>query len=230
MLKFKSLILLSFLIFSSCNSQNRPVLEKEEKETIPVDFTPKTDTPIGQYLVEIFEDTKGNLWFGTLAKGVARYDGKSLKYFSVKDGMAGNAVVSIAEDKDGILWFGTHEGLSKYDGNTFTNFTKKDGLIDNRVSCVIIDSNENIWIGTWGGVSRFDGKTFTDFPLPIPEIEVPSYQATEEWVTEIMEDKDGNIWFGRSGHAAYKWDGNSFTSFTKVSKRINLEIFGLELG
>jgi len=217
MLKFKSFILLflSFLIFSSCISQNKTVLEKEEKETIPVDLTPKTNSPIGKYLVEIFEDSKGILWFGTLSKGVARYNSKSLTYISKKDGMAGNAVVSIAEDKDGILWFGTHGGLSKFDGNTFTNFTKKDGLIDDRVSNVIIDSKENIWIGTWGGVSRFDGSTFTDFELPIPEIEVPSYQGTEEWVSEIMEDSKGNIWFGRSGYAVYKWNGNTFTSFTK---------------
>jgi len=217
MLKFKTFIFLSltFLIFNSCISQNKPVLEKEKTETKPLDLSANLNSPIAQYIVKIFEDSKGNLWFGTMSKGVSRYDGKSLTYISKEDGLAGNTVVSIVEDKDGTLWFGTHEGLSKYDGNTFTNFTKKEGLIHNRVSNLLIDSKENFWIGTWGGVSRFDGVNFLDFPLPTPNIEVPSYQATEEWVTEIMEDKEGNIWIGRSGYAACKWDGKSFTNFTK---------------
>ena len=184
-----------------------------ENETLEI--IPKTNSQVGQYLVEIFEDSKDNLWFGTMSKGVARYDGKSLIYFSSKEGMAGNTVASIEEDKDGVLWFGTHDGLTKYDGQTFTNFTKKDGLIHNRVSNLLIDSKGIFWIGTWGGVSKFDGKTFTDFPLPTPDVEVPNYQATQEWVTEIVEDSQGNIWFGRSGYAACKWDGKSFTHFTK---------------
>ena len=64
-------------------------------------------------------------------------------------------------------------------------------------------------------MAKFDGNTFTDFPLPIPDIEVPSYQETENWVTDIIEDKEGNMWFGRSGYGACKWDGKTFTHFTK---------------
>jgi len=226
MLKFKILILslLSFLIFTSCISQNRPALEKEKLESKSLDLSTPLNSPVAEYIVKIFEDSKGNLWFGTISKGVARYDaspndsggqGKSLTYFSTEDGIAGNAVVSIVEDKQGTLWFGTHGGLSKYDGNTFTNFTKKDGLIHDRVSTLLIDENHHLWIGTWGGVSFFDGSTFIDFELPNPDIDIPNYQETQEWVTEIMEDKDGNIWIGRSGYGACKWDGKSFTNFTK---------------
>nr|WP_290939679.1 two-component regulator propeller domain-containing protein [Haliscomenobacter sp.] len=84
---------------------------------------PETDTPIDQYVVELFEDSKGNLWFGTMSSGVARYTPstllrageKTLTYFSEKDGLPGTTVVSIAEDKAGNMWFGTHSGLSKYD-------------------------------------------------------------------------------------------------------------------
>jgi len=31
---------------------------------------------IDEYVVEVFEDKKGNLWFGTLSKGTARYDAR----------------------------------------------------------------------------------------------------------------------------------------------------------
>ncbi len=206
-------LLFAMLFSASCNGQsNANVLESKNPE---LKVIPKTDPQIGEYVVEIFEDLKGNLWFGTLAEGAACFDGKTLSYFSTKDGLCGNTVASIAEDKAGNLWFGTHSGLSRYDGKTFTNFTSKEGLCHDRVSHILIDRAGNIWVGTWGGVCRYNGHDFSDFPLPIPDVEVPAYQATKNWVTEIIEDRQGNIWFCRSGYGACKYDGKSFTQFTK---------------
>jgi hypothetical protein len=50
------------------------------------------------YVVEAFEDSKGHLWFGTNGQGAARYDGQSLTYFSVADGLCDATVTSIIED------------------------------------------------------------------------------------------------------------------------------------
>lgn len=205
------LFMLAFI--TACGGQSNPnVLESNNPE---LKATPKTGSQIDEYVVETFEDKKGNLWFGTIAKGVARYDGKSLAYFSTKDGLCGNTVASVAEDKAGNMWFGTHSGLSKYDGSTFTNFTRKEGLCNERVSNILFDRAGNLWVGTWNGVCRYNGATFSNFPLPIPDVAVPNYQATANWVTEIMEDKQGNIWFCRSGYGVCKYDGASFTQFTK---------------
>jgi ligand-binding sensor domain-containing protein len=47
---------------------------------------------LGRYGVYcIFKDKKGNVWFGTQAEGVCRYDGKKLTWFKEK-GLAGPAV------------------------------------------------------------------------------------------------------------------------------------------
>ena len=42
----------------------------------------------------ILEDSKGNYWFGSWEEGVCRFDGKSLTYFTVNDGLSDNQIRS----------------------------------------------------------------------------------------------------------------------------------------
>lgn len=209
--QWAGLCILPLVLACSGPSGSRPL----ESHAPIADPNPQTAAPIAEYVVSSFEDSKGNLWFGTMEKGVARYDGHSLSYLSVADGLSGNTVTSIQEDKDGNMWFGTHTGLSRYNGITFTNFTRKDGLIDDRVSHLRIDRTGRMWIGTWNGVCRYDGVSFSDFPVPKPALDLLPYQNTMNWVTEIKEDRQGNIWLGWDGYGACKYDGTSFTFFTQ---------------
>lgn len=208
-------LLLSFVILtSSCSSRISTQGEKTKTQS------PAKASQIAQYVFEIFEDSKGSLWFGT-DEGAAKYDGKALTYFTTKDGLIGNIVTSFAEDKAGNLWFGTHAGLSKYDGKKFTTI---DGLVNDRVSELLIDKKGILWIGTWDGVSRFDGTTFSTFTIPNPDVELLPYQSTMNWVTEIIEDSQGNIWISRDGLGVCKYDGHSFTQFTKKDGLISNNI------
>src|SRR5688572_13660104 len=193
---------------SSCLSQTNMKNKKTEEQS------QKKAPQIAEYVFEIFEDSKKNLWFGT-SNGAAIYDGKALTYLTTENGLIGNTVTSFAEDKQGNIWLGTQTGLSKYDGKTFINFTDKNGLVNNTVSELLIDKKGILWVGTWDGVSKFNGTTFSTFPLPNPDVELLSYQSTMHWVSEIIEDKQGNIWFSRDGYGVCKYNGQSFTLYTK---------------
>ncbi|MBK7940119.1 MAG: hypothetical protein IPJ82_24920 [Lewinellaceae bacterium] len=174
---------------------------------------PKTGAQISEYVVEIFEDKKGNLWFGTVSDGAVCYDGKTLTYLSTKDGLCDNTVASITQDNEGNMWFGTHNGASKYDGKTFTNFGIREGL--HGPGChILADKKGNIWAGTNHGAFRFNGFSFSEFKIPEPVIENPSYKWVAGKIWTLMEDKKGNIWFARDGFGACKYDGTSFTHFT----------------
>jgi len=207
----RKLLIVLMIVTISCNSQ-----EKKAKTIYSENTTEQNKAlQIGQYVVNTFQDSKGNLWFGTLEKGVAKYNGKELAYITSKDGLPSNRVVSIIEDTSGNLWFGTGAGLSKYDGKTFSNYSEKDGLCSNMISNLYIDSKGIFWIGTWGGVCTFNGTQFEEFSIPYPKISTKINPDTKNWITEITEDAEGNIWFGRDAYGASKFDGRSFTHFTK---------------
>lgn len=190
-----------------------------QKNKLPLLPELKADSSaqISEYVVEIFEDKKGNLWFGTMSDGAACYDGKNLVYFSVKDGLCNNTVVSIDQDKEGNIWFGTHAGASMYDGKTFTNFWESKGL--HGPGCKIFaDKDGTIWAGTNHGVFRYSGSPlagFSEFKIPVPVIENLSYKWEAGKIWALMQDKKGNIWFGRDGFGACRFDGTSFTHFTR---------------
>jgi len=142
----------------------------------------------------LFEDSKGNLWFGMTRGGVYRYDGNAFKLFTTRDGLADNTVYSIAEDGSGNIWFGTEHGVSRYDGRVFKSYTMRDGLPDDYVNAVIKDKSGIMWFGTNKGISRYDGKTFS----PIKDLA----NLSSKKVGSLYEDRLGNIWIGTNAQLA----------------------------
>jgi len=168
----------------------------------------------------ILKDKKGNVWFGTQAEGVCRYDGKSLTWFKNK-GLSGPAVLGLFEDSKGNLWFGNNgAGLFRYDGKTLTNFTDEKGLNNAdfkasgkpglgtlaRVYAINEDNDENIWIGTVdAGVWKYDGKDLTNYTT--------KDGLTSNAVNTIYKDQNGALWFGTDGNGICIFNGTTFTEF-----------------
>ena len=105
-------------------------------------------------------------------------------------------------DKDGNIWFSIQgEGVYRYDGKRFTNFTTNDGLCSNNVGPIIQDREGSIVIGTSSGICKYDGNTF----ILIPMTDTLS-------ITSLLEDKDGQIWFGAKNKGIYKYDGRHLSN------------------
>ena len=68
-------------------------------QDIPVLKAPDLDGQVSPFVRRIFQDRRGHLWFGTNGEGVARYDGKSLEYFSIDEGFGGEVRQACASDE-----------------------------------------------------------------------------------------------------------------------------------
>ena len=76
------------------------------------------------YFSYIVEDNNGNIWLTTWSQGVFKYDGKTIKNYTVKEDNKDVNVISMFKDKKGDLWLGTPDnGVFKFNGNTFEKFT-----------------------------------------------------------------------------------------------------------
>lgn len=110
------------------------------------------------YVISSAIDHKGMKWFGTWGGGLSRFDGKTFKNFTTKNGLPGNIINAIEVDSEGIMWIGTNKGVSRFDGKAFRNFTRMNGLLGDYVFSIAIDADGHKWFGTYGGVSRYTGK------------------------------------------------------------------------
>src|SRR5947209_7258290 len=130
------------------------VISADRRTTAPPIYgrLPDPNIQISQYIRRMLQDSKGNIWFGTNGDGVARYDGKTLTYFTRNDGFCGNTVRGMLEDKKGNVWFATSGGVCRYDGKSFQSITWDDGLGSNEVLCLLIDRKGILWVGTDAGM------------------------------------------------------------------------------
>lgn len=101
------------------------------------------------------EDSRGNLWFGTLGAGVYKFDGDSFTNYNTSDGLIDNKIQCIYEDRSGNIWFGTNAGLSFYDGKKFSD-VDLDQTPLGCIHTVSQDTDGKIWFGTDQGLYIYD--------------------------------------------------------------------------
>jgi ligand-binding sensor domain-containing protein len=107
------------------------------------------------YIVSMIVDDKGMVWCGTWGGGLSKFDGKTFKTYTVKDGLPGNHVFMLKKAHDGNVWIGTNKGLAKQQpDNSFKVMTKADGLFADNVFSMAEAADGTLWVGSFGGVSR----------------------------------------------------------------------------
>lgn len=210
--------------FTSCNGQSQKDLSKEkisESKVIPVD-QPKLIKTQGSHSGDnvhcSIQDKEGNLWFGTTAEGVYKYDKTSFIQFTESNGLSSNTVHHILEEKGGKIWIATSLGVSIYDGKEFSQIqmpvpkNRPPNTYNNRkdVFSMIQDKSGKLWLATIDGVFIYDGNSFNHFTV---NEGAGGFLNSNNNVEYILEDEAGNIWFGgRGNEGVFRYDGISITN------------------
>lgn len=183
-------------------------------------FTDMTSEVSSARFFSALEDSKGNLWFGSIGSGVYRYDGKYFQNFTTKDGLPNNEIVCIYEDKIGNIWFGVNGGASRYDGKSFRNYILNGDSIEedttgksipdftrppHEVNSIIEDHTGTFWFGTRGHTFVYDGQKFTT---------VTHDGQPFKNVRTIIEDEKGTIWLGGMD-GLWRHNGTSFANIAQ---------------
>lgn len=212
-----------FLCF--CQVNEKPANNSAEKAFDKPDTTIKQNTQfhqihtnlngmVSEFVRSMYQDKKGNYWFGTNTNGIIRYDGKTLEKIKLELKHKFPSVRAIVEDKVGNVWFGTSSRLVKFDGEKFTSYGAELGLQDEEIWSLCIDKNGLIWVGTTEGLSHFDGKKFVPFILPETLVENPQHMLSDKLVLTMMEDKNGTMWFVTDGNGIFKYKNGEFIHLT----------------
>ncbi len=91
-----------------------------------------------------FQDSKGNIWLGTVTNGLLRYDARTHRMTAIQ-GLSCADVSSIEEDQRGNIWVSTMDGLNKVDPRNYsiTIYHEADGIggfqFNDRASCRMAD-------------------------------------------------------------------------------------------
>ncbi|MFT3902679.1 MAG: two-component regulator propeller domain-containing protein [Niabella sp.] len=125
--------------------------------------------PYNSYVFDIFEDSKGNIWTGSVTQGAYYYNPQTgaKGNFHFGDTIKGQlvnefAVYNIFEDSNHFLWFATTGGgLVKLspDWKTIKRYSTKNGLPTNVLYAILEDNSKHLWISSLKGIIRLNIET-----------------------------------------------------------------------
>jgi ligand-binding sensor domain-containing protein len=166
----------------------------------------------------LYEDKFGNIWAGTLGKGVMIIDpvtGKS-RHLDEQNLLGDGSILSI-NGKGNQVWISSLGGavnctLSNDNEDInhvyqFTNYSNVSGIGSNYIYSILVDSKNRVWFATDGkGITVYDNVKFSNYNQE---------QGIKSLVVySVCEDQEGNIWFSTATAGIYKFDGKKFINFS----------------
>lgn len=182
-------------------------------------FSPPELTKFFNVIV-MFQDSKGNYWYGTHNGGLYKYDVDSgkMRVFDVRDGLSRNMISYITEDYRGNIWAGTFGGgITVFEGEKIKVYDQSNGLEATSVHCIVEDKEKNMIIADhYNGISIYKGDHFLTWS---DEKFLP-----DKSVFAVEQDELGRYWIGTNkGISVYTptaLDGNKVQFFSSAGVKI----------
>lgn len=173
-------------------------------------------------------DADGNLWVGTLDKGIDRFNKNLVKTgnFKIKgiEKVGDNKINTLYVDKENTLWVGTSgSGLFRYDkpkGSFVLTYDESQGVGPTDIGYVfsiLETSDSNLWVGTAYRLFCIKDSGDNKYSFRIFSSSNSHGGIHSNHITTLFEDHNKNLWVGSLDHGLFRYNkkDGSFTSFTK---------------
>ena len=148
----------------------------------------------------------GSVWVGGYGGLTHIRNGKVIRVYTTDDGLSGDLVRDLVEANDKSVWIATPGGLNHLVGGMIESYSTKDGLPDNDVIRLHMGVDDTLWITTQNsGLTRRINGRFEPFQMK----GVPGTT-----IRDLLEDRDGNIWFASTTDGLLRVSGEQLSRFT----------------
>ena len=150
----------------------------------------------------------GKLWIA-MPNGVQTLDPTSLEVasFEPEQQPPQGRVRGIVHDDSGRTFLATDLGLSLWDGDRFHILGRPQGLVSNDLYLVTLDRLGRLWLGSERGLDRLR----IDASGHLEELRhfgvSEGFLGLETNQNAVLEDRQGNLWFGTRGLARFDPSG-----------------------
>jgi signal transduction histidine kinase len=162
-----------------------------------------TNTIADSVVPQCFTMRGDELWVGSSDNGIAVYNLKTKKAFSINKthGLQSDFIYNIITDNDGNVWTGTGYGIHKItirEGKTVISFYGKNqgvaGMESNH-NAVQKMPDGSIWFGTTNGALHYKPQTKTITPQPLSVV-LQSVEVFGERIIDSSYYKTKDPWYG----------------------------------
>ncbi len=164
------------------------------------------DAPL-RTVTALARDSAGNVWVGSGSDldGALRWDGRTWRRFTARDGLGARHVHRIVVAPDGAVWFlgidageftfNTGPGAFEYRDARFRRVGVEDGLPSGRVYDFAQSRDGTQWFGTSAGLSRLRDGKWTHWTERRGRTRTRDFSGTPIRVFTLDLDSTGTPWF-----------------------------------
>lgn len=172
-------------------------------------FRPIHKKLTNESISSLLEDNHGDLWFGTINKGVLRLSPDGIEQLDANNGLPANRTLSLLQDRENSIWIGTNAGLFRLRESPFSSWTQKRGLAGDYTRTVLSHSDGSLWAGGSSGLNIIKNNR--------AQLVAGSKEGSPYSVLSLLEAPNGDVWAGTYTSGVLKVKDNKFIPYLNRS-------------